>query len=170
MAEIDYKKRYDDLKIKFLRSTDIAWRQGYQQGMKDAQLDVLRQSQAQAAANPGMPQAMAGGPGGDPNAQGISPDAEGVQSMPNDLQPQEGAAGEGGDEMDQSIAELESLVNKSENPSLMKALVALKSLPRKQTKTHTSHGQVVSDILDKWDNKDKKVEKSILDIITEKNS
>jgi flagellar biosynthesis/type III secretory pathway protein FliH len=40
---LDYKAKYKELKSQLLRSTDVAYRLGYEQGMKEAQ----QQAQAQ---------------------------------------------------------------------------------------------------------------------------
>jgi len=43
MPQIDYKKKYQELKAKFMNAVDVAWRDGYEQGMKDAQIEQIQQ-------------------------------------------------------------------------------------------------------------------------------
>lgn len=62
MSEINYKVKYEQLKLKFMSSMDMAYRLGFEDGAKDAQMTQMaeqQQAQEQAA------QAAANGFGGD---------------------------------------------------------------------------------------------------------
>ena len=126
---VDYKKKYQDLRGRFINSMDSAFRMGYEKGSGDAQMQQMQQQQAQQAQmqqqmqqaqmqgqDPGMAQ--------DPNAQ--DPNAQ----DPNAQQAQ-GAQQQPGsqEELDQYISELEGLVNKSEIKSddLKKSLEKIKT-------------------------------------------
>ena len=119
MKNQDWKLKYQDLKIKFMDAVDVSFRLGFEQGAQDAQNKQAQQQQADAQA---MQQAQMGGqPGQDPNAP---PGQEG--EMPPGQEPSDGS------EMDQHIAQLESMVNKSEagsmeQISLKKSLDGLKA-------------------------------------------
>jgi hypothetical protein len=90
---IDYKKKYEELKARYIQALDVAFRAGYEQGFNESQVQSMAQ-QAQMAQQQAQ---MAG------------------QAMPQPTemeQPQDQGLAE--DELDQAIAQLEQLVNKSE--------------------------------------------------------
>jgi len=108
---IDYKKKYMDLRARFVEALDIAFRTGYEQGYNESQIqNMAQQAQMQAqqtammqgqmgAADYSMQQPSGGEiPAPEASGQNVNPEA-------------------GGDEIDAAIAELEQLVNKSE-PSI----------------------------------------------------
>jgi hypothetical protein len=190
MSEINYKQRYDDLKIKFLRSTDVAWRLGYAQALKDSQLKQMQQQlqqaqqQAQAAQQSAMMQSQGGQNGEQPevgaDGQPIQDDAQ-FQSQ-QDGTDENGAQAaqppQANDELGAGIDELESAMGKAElsdedRSKLQKALSAIKSFsPRvsanlddNSKKTHTMQQKIVDNILSKWDNESKKSTNNIMDII-----
>jgi hypothetical protein len=113
MPQIDYKKKYQELKTKFMNAVDVAWRDGYEQGMKDSQIEQMQQQQqqdemaAQAAAQGGMP----GQEGGMPEDQQAAAEAQepGVEA-PDSEHPD-------GSELDQHIKKLESMLGKGELPA-----------------------------------------------------
>lgn len=106
MSQIDYKSKYMNLKAKFMNTTDLAWRLGYEQGLKDAQLDQLQQQQMQ---NDAMAQSQAGASQlGQESADPTKPEE---QPTPISQNPN-------GDELDQHINKLESMLGKSEISSL----------------------------------------------------
>lgn len=101
---IDYKKKYMDLRARFVESLDVAYRNGYEQGYNDKEKESAQQQQQMAMQQMGaMPQ------------MGGSPD-QGQEQPAEDQAQQQGAAG--GSELDQAIAELEGLVSKAEGPSV----------------------------------------------------
>jgi len=95
MPLVDYRAKYMDLKTKYQETVDLAWRLGYEQGLRDAQVD-----QAQ---NDAMAQAQAGTP--QPGQEGEAESAESAQSV---------SQNPNGDELDSHIARLESMLGKSE--------------------------------------------------------
>ncbi len=124
-GKIDYKQKYQELKAKFMSSVDAAWQDGYQHGMQDSQVDQAAQQQAQAdqmamAAN-GQPQ-----PGQPGEEAAPGEEAEGQPSQPQSQNPN-------GDELDQHISKLESMLGKAEISSmdlgdLKKTLADIRSL------------------------------------------
>lgn len=95
---IDYKKKYEDLKARFIESLDNAFRTGYEQGFNESQVQAqAQQAQMMQQQMAMQQQAMNQAPGG----------MEG-QSVPQEAQQGQGS------EMDGMIAELEGLVNKNE--------------------------------------------------------
>jgi hypothetical protein len=105
MSEINWKSKYQELKLKFMNSVDTAFRLGFEQGMQEAQKQQI--AEAQAAQQQAEEAA----------AQGGQPDQEGAPGE----QPQEGEEDAGGDsmhpqgsELDQHISQLESMISKSE--------------------------------------------------------
>lgn len=108
MSLVDYKAKYLDLKTKYQETADLAWRLGYEQGLKDSQLEQMQQQQAQAdqmamAAN-GQPQ---------PGQEGEQPGQE-AEAQPGQPQSQN----PNGDELDQHIEKLSSMLGKSEISSM----------------------------------------------------
>jgi hypothetical protein len=124
MPLVDYRAKYMDLKTKYMETCDLSWRLGYEQGLRDAQLDQAAQQQAQAdqmamAAN-GQPQAGQSGEEGAPGEE---------QEQPGQPQSQN----PNGDELDSHIARLESMLGKGELVSadlgdLKKTLSDIRSL------------------------------------------
>jgi hypothetical protein len=105
MSLVDYKAKYLDLKTKYMETCDLSWRLGYEQGLRDAQLDQAAQQQAQAdqmamAAN-GQPQAGQSGEEAAPGEEQEQP-GQPISQNPN------------GDELDSHIARLESMLGKGE--------------------------------------------------------
>jgi len=91
---VDYRRKYMELRAKFLSSLDMAFRMGYEEGGKDAQIDqAMAAMQPQIDPETGQPIQGAPGQPGQPGQQGPEP-------MP--------------EEMDQHIAELEQAVQKAE--------------------------------------------------------
>jgi hypothetical protein len=124
MSLVDYKAKYLDLKTKYQETADLAWRLGYEQGLKrlTARTNAAQQ-QAQAdqmamAAN-GQPQ---------PGQEGEQPGQE-AEAQPGQPQSQN----PNGDELDSHIARLESMLGKGELTStdlgdLKKTLSDIRSL------------------------------------------
>lgn len=118
MKDANWKQKYLELRRRFVSSMDMAFRAGYEQGASEAQLESMQQQvaqaqQAQASAESQLSQ------GDEQQALADQQQApEGQQEAP-----QEGQEGQEGmepqapndQELDQHIAELESLVSKSED-------------------------------------------------------
>lgn len=123
MSLVDYKSKYFDLKTKFQETVDLAWRLGFEQGAQQAQLDQANQQQAQA-------DQMAMAANGQPQPEQSSDEGE-TPEQPGQEQPQ--SQNPNGDELDQHIKKLESVLGKSEiNPlelgDLKKTLSDIRSL------------------------------------------
>lgn len=120
---IDYKKKYEDLRSRYIQSLDVAFRTGYEQGFNESQNQAMAQQAAQQSQMMGAMQSQAGMPQQD---QGGAPqDQAGTVEVPSG---QEQSA-QGQDELDEAISTLEQLVNKSE-PSigdLKKSIEMIKS-------------------------------------------
>lgn len=178
MSENNYKLKYEELKLKFVDSMDMAFRLGYEQGAKEAQLEQLMQAQAMQA------QAM--------QNQATQEDAQQAEQ-----EPEVAEVHENGSELDHHIAELESLINKSEvspqdlkktleglktfskvkkeNNELKRSEKAVKALAKhmelgKQAKVNlnvqqknalTLQHKIVNDIMKSWEDQEKKAEKDI---------
>jgi hypothetical protein len=115
---IDYKQKFLDIKSKFISSVDTAYRVGYQQGQKDAQLESMQQQmQMQQQQMQQMQQAQASMMGGGPEMGGGGEDQ---QPSPFEQADQFEQA-QGQEQMDRGVSELEagieelrSLLGKSE--------------------------------------------------------
>lgn len=157
---LDYKSRYKELRAKMLESTDVAYRLGYADGLKQAAADnaqmQIQQAQQQMMAMQGQGQQVDenGQPIQDPNAAGgeqqLGPDGQpmqdpnaamggGMPMNPNVMAMQ----GQPGEEMEQGaqteldgyINELEELVSKGQKPTisdLRKTVSAITDLRKNQ--------------------------------------
>jgi hypothetical protein len=190
----DYKTKYMDIRAKLKDATDVAFRLGYEKGMKDgtqaAQMQAMAQQQQQQAAmmggapgQPGQDPSM----GGDPSMQGGDPSMGGMPGGDPSQDPSQmegaGAPGDqemadagGGSELDQHIGELEGLVAKGEKPSVIdirKAVQAIAGIRKAQKnvwaqkaeKIIPAQKKVVDDILKKWDKQAEKPSEGLEAII-----
>lgn len=182
-----WKIKYLDIRAKLKEATDVAFRLGYERGMKDGtQAAAMQQMQQQAQ----MQQAvMQGGQPGQPGQEGeMPPGAEDQgQPMPSGEEgsdeaqmaapaPEEMGDEQGGSELDQHINELQGLVAKGEKPSVVdvrKAVMALAGLRKNQKDNWTkkiekvvpAQKKVVDSILKKWEDESKKPSEKIEEII-----
>lgn len=174
--KVDYKRKYLDLRSKFVSSLDVAYRLGYDQATKDAtvqqaqmQMQQAQMQMQQAAQQQGMMAQLAGGAGQE--GQPMPEDAQGQG------QPQEGGQ-PAGDEIDDYIAQIEELVNKTENvpEDLKKAIEGIKvvktkpnfslsykhNLPEHQKKVLTKQEEIVESLMKKWDEEAKSTANDII--------
>jgi hypothetical protein len=112
MANVDYKKKYLEIRNVLIKAVDQSFKAGYQQGAQDAQMDAMAQQQQQQAE---MMSQMSGGvvdDPDDPNGDGQIPmDDQGDQMMNGAAEAHEEAAG---NELEQGMAELEAELGKAE--------------------------------------------------------
>ena len=113
MNNQQWKTKYQDLKLKFMDSIDVAFRLGFEQGAQNAQIQAQQQQADQATQQAQMVQQ--GQPGQDPNAQ------------PGEQQP-----GQDGSELDSHISHLEGMLSQSkqgspEQQGLQKSIDGIKS-------------------------------------------
>jgi hypothetical protein len=148
-GDINWKKKYQDLKAKYMGSVDMAFRLGFEEGGKQASQDqaMQQQQQAQEAAQNAPPGGggAAGGMGGEA-PETTQPGDDTSAPMPGGATPAEApqpavpmAESEhpDGSELDQHIAKLESMLSKSElEPSerseLMKSVEGIRAFRREQ--------------------------------------
>lgn len=112
--EVDYKKKYHALRLKFTESMDMAFRLGYESGQKDAQVDQAVQAAADAqaaAAGAGQQVDEEGNPieGNQPGEESGQEPGQPGQPGEESGQPMAGAPNQS--ELDQHIAKLEGLVS-----------------------------------------------------------
>jgi hypothetical protein len=128
--QVNYKQKYEELKMKYMQDVDTAFRLGFEQGSVQAQQDQMMQQQqaeqelaaAQAGGIPGQGGGSEGSPAGEEQMQNPNGGAPG-QMEPDSENP-------AGSEFDQHIAKLESMISKSETTpeELKKAVEGIKSL------------------------------------------
>ncbi len=99
---IDYKQKYQELKLKFKETADLCFRLGVEEGLRQGQIQQAQQQQADAQAMQQQAQMQ----GQDPNAQ------------PGEEQQMPGQEGSDGSELDQHIGHLESMLQKTEIGSI----------------------------------------------------
>jgi hypothetical protein len=174
--KVDYKRKYLDLRSKFVSTLDVAYRLGYEQATKDAsvqqaqmQMQQAQMQMQQAAQQQGMMAQMAGAQQDQMGAEGQQGDQGEAQQQPNS------------DEIDQYIAQIEDLVNKTENvpEDLKKAIHGIKvvktkpnfsfsyqhNLPENQKKVLTKQEEIVEGLMKKWDEEAKSTANDILKTI-----
>lgn len=114
---VNWEQKYKNMRSNFLSALDVAYRNGYEQGMNDSQAESVQQ-QAQALA-----QQQAAAMGGQMPMGGQMDQGQPPQQDP---MPQ----GAENDELGMAISELEELVNKAESSDLKtklsKSLEAMK--------------------------------------------
>lgn len=176
MKQPDYKLKYQELKATYMSSVDTAYRLGFQDGQKQAQQGQMAQqvadAQAQAQQQQGMPSPNTQGA----NAEGETP--ESGQDTPDQNMPQENPMGS---ELDSHIAELESMIAKSElSPeNLSKAVANLKklqsakppvlniraqkNLPEHSKEALSQQHKLVGDIMAKWEQQEKQTSESLVE-------
>lgn len=186
MEKMIYKTKYVNLKQKYLTDMDAAFRVGFEQGLKQGQMDAQAQQmqmQQQQAAQQAqmMQQAQGGQPGAEqPGMEGAPQGEQMPPEMGGEMPPQEGAPTEemgqepGMEEMappgelDSKIAELEDLLQRGEKPKILdlrKAVNELATLRKQQIsalsknnkKVETAQRSLVKGILNKWAEESKSV-------------
>lgn len=179
----DYKKKYQELKAKYLTDVQASFKMGYEQGFGDAQMQAqaqqMQMAQEQMMAQQAQMQAQGGDPSQDPAMQGQGGD----QAVQDQMVAQEGDAEmspEGQSEMDSYINELQGLLQKGEKPSyvdlrnitlkmadLRKAEQEKRKLPPlqpEQKREISLQKKIVNDVLSKWKEESKQ---TVHDIINE---
>jgi hypothetical protein len=137
MSELNYKTKYQALKLKFMDAIDVAFRLGYEAGAQQSQMQAATDQAAQAQQQAQMQDAapgQQGKPSGPPGGLASEPPDGEEQSQPQQ-EPQEDP--NASSELDQHIGQLESMVSKGDfSPAdLMKALSDLKDLKAKPKKS-----------------------------------
>jgi hypothetical protein len=177
----DYKKKYQELKAKYLVDVQNGFKIGYEQGFNDANIQAqaqqiqmaqeqMMQQQQQMAQMSQDPMAAQGGEQMPPEGEQMPPE----QGMEGEMSP------EGQTELDSYINELQGLLQKGEKPSyvdlrnitikmadLRKAEQEKRKLPPlepQQKKEIALQKKIVNDVLQKWK---KESEETVHDIIKE---
>lgn len=131
MSDLNFKNKYEALKVKFMDAVDVSFRLGYEAGAQQAQqqasADQAAQQQAQSMqAGGGQPQQL-GQPVGPQG--GVASEPPNGQEQP---QPQQEPSEDpnSGSELDAHIGQLEQMVAKGDfsQMDLMKALSDLKAI------------------------------------------
>lgn len=171
----DYKKKYLDIRNKLIEAVDVAFRDGFEQGVKEGQQQAEQEAQQQqmmqeqqmmeqeAAMNGQAPEDMTG----------VPPEAPMGEEMP-----QEEMGEEDGSELDQHISELEGMVSKGEKPriaDLRKAVAGLTDLRKTQKdkfqekteKVISGQKSLVDGILKKWEKDADSVTEDLEEVIKE---
>lgn len=167
--KVDYKKKYLDLRSKFISSLDVAFRLGYEQASKEA---AIQQAQTQMQQMAQQQQMMA-----QQQTMPSGADQQMLDQQPEEGQPQGDQEG-AGDQVDDYIAQIENLVNKTENvpEDLKKAIQGIKAvktkpnfsfsythnLPEHQKKVLTKQEEIVESLMKKWDEEAKNAANDII--------
>lgn len=184
---MDYKAKYKEMRAQLIKSSDLAFRLGYEQGMKDAQVENMQMQMQQQAQQMAQQAAMmqGGQPGqeGQPMSEeeaamqeqgGMPQDEQGMEQAPMEEE-QEMEPGQG-TELDNHINELESLVAKGEKPTvtdLRKAVEALSNVRKNQKAkmkankpaVATAQKKLVDSILGKWEKESKMTAENLEELI-----
>ena len=172
MSSTDYKIKYLDIRAKLIEVQDVAWRDGYEKGLKEGEQAAQQAAlQEQQMMEQQMMQAQGGMP---PEAQG-GMEGEIPSGMETAQPPMDE---EQGSELDQHINELEQLVQKGEKPSVVsvrKIVEQLSGLRKNQKEkysnkviqTTSSQKKLVDNILKKWEKESEKISSNLEEIIKE---
>lgn len=181
MAAVDYKQKYIDLRAKFAKTCDKYYRAGYEEGMKEGQMQaqqeqMMQQQQQEMIAQGIDPETGQPIQGGAVDENGMPIEDQGAMEAAQEGMAPEGMDEAQGSELDQHINELEGLVSKGEKPKvtdLRKAVKALASLRKSQkAKLKSNHKEVtvskqkdlVNNMLKKWESE---ANKSVTDNLEE---
>jgi NADH dehydrogenase/NADH:ubiquinone oxidoreductase subunit G len=184
---LDYRAKYKEMRAQLIKSSDLAFRLGYEQGMKDAQVENMQMQMQQQAEQAAQQAAMM--QGGQPGQEGepMSEEEAAMQEQggaPQDEQDMEQAPMEDeqemvqgqGTELDNHINELESLVAKGQKPTvtdLRKAVEALSDLRKNQKSkmkankpaVASAQKKLVDNILGKWERESKMTAENLEELI-----
>lgn len=139
-SKIDWKNKYQELRSKYLNAIDVAFKMGVEEGMRNAEMEQLQQQVADMEQEQAMAEeaAMMGGEG---MVDEAGMPIEGEEMPMDEEMPMEGMEGEElpqeeGDDMGQSIDELESFVKKEKPFDARKLMKSIhKSEVKKTSKT-----------------------------------
>ena len=170
---VDYKAKYLDLRSKFTKSCDRYYRTGYEEGLKQGEMQAQQAQMQEQQAMEMMQQGI------DPETgMPMEPKIDPETGMPiedqgamGESQPMEGEEIQEGSELDQHINELEGLVAKGEKPKVtdirkvVDSITSLRKSQKQQLKSNhkevatSKQKDIVDNILKKWENeaKDEKV-------------
>lgn len=186
--EVNYKLKYNELKLRFISALDVSFRTGYEAGSQAAQIEAQQQQMQMQADQAAQAQQQPGQPGEEQPEDG--------QEQPQDQQHPEGS------ELQRHIDELESMVKKSEitpmdlkksldslkayksNMDLNKSLANIRkikmprtplvlsktaahNMPEASQKALTAQETLVSEIMTEWGKQEAKASKSIFETLAE---
>lgn len=170
MSDADYKHKYFDLRAKFLKATDTAWRLGYENGLKDAQMQQMQQQQQEAQLAAQQAAQMGQDPNAQPQEQGQigqpQDDSQGQSVQDPNTQPDQAQAQgpqEGEDHLGQSMDELNNAVQKSELVS--RSQLADYNLDANAKRANNMQKKIVEDIMKKWEEETPRTINDILRVV-----
>ena len=133
---INYKQKYQELKMKFMESVDAAFRLGFEQGALQSQQDQVAQQDQMAQQQQMQQQAQQDQMNTVQPGQEQPEQEQPEQEQPEQEQPEQEQSqlDQGGSELDQHIATLESMVSNgnAQPEEIQKALHNLKSFRQNQ--------------------------------------
>jgi hypothetical protein len=165
---IEYKQKYLQLRSKFIKAVDVAFRAGYEKGLKESKLLTLNQ---QMDTN--------NGGGIDFNTNNTGVENRGINTS-NDNNNIYDNNLENSSELDNSITELENLVAKGEKPTVLNmrnAVMKISDLRKKQKMSvnqvedsNKKQKQVVRSLMAKIEEEERKAnENSVIEKIIKNN-
>jgi hypothetical protein len=147
-SKVDWKQKYFELRSKYMQAVDVAFRLGMQEGQKAAELENMQMQMQQMQEEAAMQAQMGGMPGEEPMMEEEMPPEEMMaEEEMGEEEMGEEEMGEEGDELGDSMDELEGMVAKGESE------VDFTSVMKKFHQLENSEG------LDKDEQKSKKVKK-----------
>lgn len=178
----DYKTKYLDIRAKLVESTDVAYRLGFEEGMKEGERAAEQAAQEQQM----MMEQQAMAQGGSPEEQAammgdeaeVGMEGEEGEEMESAAMMGEEMPEDGGSDLDSHISELENMVAKGEKPKvtdIRKAVLSLVDVrksfktktKKKQKKVVAAQKQFVDSILKGWEAESKDVDENLEDAIKE---
>lgn len=150
MSKVDWKQKYMELRAKYMNAVDVAFRLGVEEGKRASEIEGLQQQIQQMEEAAAMAEPPMSGEEGMPDEGGEPPLEEAIEEGGEE------AMAEEGDELGQSIDELEGYV-KNEGPVNFQEL--MKSFHKNNSKSSDNANvsekqKEVADIIDKWDSKE----------------
>lgn len=171
MSSINWEQKYKNLRANFLKSLDVSYRSGYEQGFNDASMEAMAQQAQTMQQSQAQMQQQAAPQQQIPQDIGMNPEEQQIEQAPE--------AQAEGSELDSQIATLESLVNKSEifSPNLRKSISKIKTdvlglqnmynqnLSETQKQSVSAQEKMVNDIIQKWQSEQDGLSKDIASVL-----
>ena len=153
--KVDWKQKYEELRSKYMNAIDAAFKLGFEEGQKNAEFEFTQQQMAQMEEQMAMMESQnaMGGEELPPEMMGEEGaiDPETGEPLPPEAMGEEGMEAAGGDELDQSIGELEEFVKDEKKPDHASLLKSLHSQKNENIPTNKSEkAEKLKGIIDKF--------------------
>jgi len=160
MSKVDWKQKYENLRSKYMNAIDVAFRLGYQEGSRAAEMEAI-QAELQGLKQAQEMQGLNGGMGGDPG-MGDGMEATSGEEIAEEAMEQQPE--EGGSELESSMNELEEYVKSEEDIKNLMKNMHNNDAGDKSDKNKSDKEKKLDGLIKKWED-----EKDTSTVSTENN-